>query len=185
MASTGFTFAGTGANVNDATGPWTTPENVTANDDSRAQTAEGSTTTSDRLRATNYGFAVPAGSTIDGVEARVRRIRTGGGAVVITTSRYRLVNAGSAIGTEKEQAADWATTEEAYTTGSSSDVWSATLTAAVVNSSTFGLDVNVTWDANLPTPEAFAEVDSVEINVHYTAPTGPKAGSLSLLGVGR
>jgi len=169
VASTGFKFAGTGAHVAGAGADWVNPGNVTADDNANAQTAETSGGTTDKLRATNFDFSViPNGAVINGSESRVRRLRTGGGSIAVSESYLQLVNSGVNIGSTKTDVGDWATVEEVATEGGALDGWSASLTSAIVKSSGFGVDLWLLWGAGIPTPESYAEVDSVEMNVHYT-----------------
>lgn len=181
MASTGFKFAGTGASVDTGGQPWGDPGNITADDNAFASTAEDDALQSDALRATNFDFSsVPDGSTIDGIEVRYRRRRFGTSNLVASAYNY-LVSSGANIGSAKVQIGDWATSEEAITNGTSTDKWNATLTSAIVKSSTFGVDIGVTWGAGLPAGGT-GDVDSVEMNVHFTASSGHT--NLPLLGVG-
>ena len=181
MAETGFTFAGSGA-VN-TTGPfssgtsWNNPGRVVANNNSNADLNLPSSSTG--LFASNFGLAVPAGATIDGVETRTRRLITGG--MGSASSRYiRLAVASTATsGTANDNTTGWATSEEVITDGSPTDTWEELLTAAICNATGFGYILDVTTGG----PFGAAEVDSMEINVHYTAAVGG-ASNLIILGAG-
>ena len=166
MASTGFKFAGTGASVDTGADPWTSPGNVTADDNANASTPEGAAdATSDTLRATNFGFAVPAGATIDGIEVRYRRFNDG--SKTIATTNLRLVKSGVSQGSAKTPAGNWEATETANTQGGAADLWGATPTDTDVNASGWGVDIWLLWDGALPLSGG-AKADSVEMNVHYT-----------------
>lgn len=182
FASTGFTAVSLGESVNDASNVWGSPTNIYANDNAYATTIESGNTTSDRLRGTMATpFAVPAGATIDGVEVRYRRKTTA--SLAVTTTRVQLTNGGTLIGTQKSAAGDWEAAETLTTLGTSSDVWGATLNDTVVNSTTFGACINVTWFNDLG-GSGSAQVDQIEINVHYTAAASSGGKHLPTMGVG-
>jgi len=74
MADTGFVVAGTGTDVTLAGTPWTSPGNITADDATRALSGNaGTQAITNYLRASNFGFALPAGATIDGIQVRAQR----------------------------------------------------------------------------------------------------------------
>ena len=188
MASTGFTLAtaGTSIDTGPSNNPWNNPGNITADDNVDATSAFGSLSTSDSLLAAGFGFSIPAGSTIDGIEVKYERWREepGLGGPTPTSATVQLANAGSVIGDTKEDLTDWPDSRTVTTVGSSSDVWGAALTADIVNSATFGPRIFVVWPNALGTTET-ANVDYVQVNVHYTAPVGPPVGTLALMGCGR
>lgn len=184
MASTGFKFAGTGSSLNTGEDVWSFPERVTADDNSYAMTPDNMSVTSDRLLGSNFDFsAIPDGSTIDGVEFRYRR-KAGAIGVALDSTHVRLYSAGSPIGTAKDSAAAWEGTETATTLGGAADLWGATLTTAIVKASTFGGAIDVDWGATGFPAGGTLDVDSIEMNVHYTAPAGSIPSGLLLMGCG-
>lgn len=178
MASTGYAFAGTGANSASAgSNPWANATRVTADDDSYATSTDDNSgdAKSQMLRATNFGFAVPAGATVTSADVRIRRkMDVGGG---MTSSNYQLINEDAAIGSAQVVNGAWATTEEAAVVSGS---WNANLTPAIVNSATFGVQMQAVWDgAGMGTLSA--HVDSVEINVNYTeSPSGDSGAGVGM-----
>lgn len=163
MTNTGFTLPGTGANNADAgTRVWATPGNVTADDAAKASTDAVGAATSQYLHATNFGFAIPAGSTIDGIVARVQRSRAGASAV--TDQTIQLIVGGTRSGDNKaDTITNWPTSDANVDYGSSSVLWGLTPTVAEVNGSTFGLAVRVTMAAS-----AECSVDVVWLDIYYT-----------------
>ena len=183
MASTGFTLPGRGASINTGSNEWTDPGNVTADDAANASTAFGALSQSDSLFADLYGFSIPSGATIDGIEVKYERVlpQWGEGAPTVTSTDLQLAEGGVVIGTVDTDLSDWTFSVVAVTRGSDSDDWGAALTPEIVNSDTFGVRLEATWDAALGTTDT-AEVDYIQINVHYTeAASFPH---LPLLGAG-
>lgn len=177
MASQGPNTAGTGADDSAVgTVTWSNPGNVTASDNTYA-TAAVNSTTSHYLKATNFGFSIPAGSTIDGVVVEWERKANTGGAV---DNSVKLVKAGSVTGSDKSTGAWWSTTESFVSFGASNDLWGATLSASDVNDSTFG--------AALSGKSTFGSitlsVDSCRITVYYTAAASSRQQTMTLLGCG-
>ena len=71
MADTGFKFAGAGVNVGGLGPDWTLPGNVVADDAADTIVICGNNIISDVLNTDTYGFAIPSGATIDGVEVEI------------------------------------------------------------------------------------------------------------------
>src|SRR3546814_2518605 len=98
------------------------------------------TGTSQQLRATTFDLsAVPDGAVIVGIEVRIQKIR--GGATSVTDQTVRLVSGGILVGDNKPNATDWETylTETDVDYGGAGDDWNASLTAADVKNSGFGI----------------------------------------------
>lgn len=117
-------------------------------------------TTSHFLRFTAYGFAIPAGATIDGIVVEVARGVSGGSA---TTAAAILYKAGSQVGTAK-------TSGEfgSATFGNATDLWGTSWTVAEINASGFGFGVQATGGSNGTT----ITMSGARITVHYTAAGG-------------
>jgi len=142
----------------------------------------GNTTTSDNVYATisitntnsaymylsNFGFAVPAGATIVGVESTVERSYTTTGSRTISSGRISLVTNTTLIGSNQSITYP-ANTDASVTTGGSASMWGAntiTLTPAIVNNSNFGLRFRVSPGGNSGT--ATARIDYVTLKIYYT-----------------
>lgn len=116
---------------------------------------------------TNFTFALPIGATIDGIEVNVESNAVAG----TWTQRVQLYD-GVVLGTLQETTGILDTAPDvvrAY--GGAGDVWGATLTEAIVNSSTFGVQVTAIRTAG-GGGTRFA-VDHVEMRVTYTEGVGP------------
>lgn len=168
--------AGTGTNnvpaIIGITTNWT---NVTAlANDSYNQTAYCSVTTSPWvfpwLRASNYGFAIPATATILGIEVRVA-IGTTHNTTEIYDDELRLAwNASAAnLSTDNKATGTPKAVSEYYTVGGPADLWgelSSTLTPAVINSTDFGCVIKA--GRSTGTAQRFFGVASLRITVYYS-----------------
>lgn len=160
MLDTGWVTCGTGA----ATGSgatWGDASAITsASDATYAYSDPDVAGTTQLLRATNFGFAIPtSGFTLLGVEARVRRMRGDNGA---TDATIQLTPGGS----NKADAAVWPDAFNFHSYGGAADLWGMALTPADVNASTFGLNIAVTRDLPFPS-SADVYVSYVQIKIYY------------------
>lgn len=169
MASTGYTLAGTGANNADAgTVAWTNPGNITADDAAYASAlnvVDGGTT--QYLHATNFGFAIPTGAQIAGVQFRVERYFVQDVSLFTTRDHsITLIVGGVRTGTAKTIAGAWPeTTPAVQTAGADNDLWGCALTPAIVNSSDFGVALRAKHFFSSGQGDFF--VDYIQLNVHY------------------
>lgn len=171
MATTGAIIAGTGTSVARGTNTaWTNPGNITANDGTVASCNSG-TTGSAYLRASNFGFNIPANSVIQGFTVVFDMAESSTGTE--TVSVQIVGAAATAIGTAKTQIVN-GTTLTLYTLGSGSDLWGTTgLTATDLNDTDFGVYLWYTTTHN-------TTVDYISIDVTYTPPvTGSLAATES------
>lgn len=154
-------LAGTGANGVGGGVAWTSPGNVTADDSFVAQVSLSAGQESEYLYATNFGFSVPSGATIEGIVARFFRYGMG----TVTDAEIWLLVDGETIGTgdNKSAGATWAGTETPDGIGGASDTWGFTLDHADVNHVNFGVALKCESAAG-----ATAIVDAIEISVHYS-----------------
>ena len=166
MASTGLTFTGLGENdTSVGNTPWATPNNIRADDTSNATCSMGSgNTESQYLKATTFGFAIPAGNNIDGIEAAIE-CRTGDATMNAATNGHKIVIGGSPTGTAKTTDIWIDSAFQIFTLGSSSDLWGTTPTLAQVNSTDFGCVFSASYGGR-GTPNAI--VDYVQMNIYYS-----------------
>lgn len=164
---------GTGASVSTGFGAtvWDNPGNITASDNSYCTATFNAGMGGggfDYLKATNFGFSIDSGATIDGIEVIIERKDAGGS---ITDSEIKILNGDGSAGvgsSNKSGGAAWPTSDASTTFGGSSDTWSETWTPAKVNSSDFGVYIRCTSGAGFGESDT-ASVDHVQITVHYTA----------------
>lgn len=157
MASTGDTLPTSGTTVDRAGATaWTNPQYITA-DDTNYTTAAVPT---DYLIASAFGFSIPTTATILGVTVKVNASETGTG-----SSNYipQLISAATPtlIGSAKSAVAVSGSTKVTSTNGGTADLWSATLTPAIVNDAGFGVAIWSTDTVNT------LSVDWITIAVEY------------------
>jgi hypothetical protein len=165
MADTGWVIAGSGQNNTILGGTdWANPGNITADDGSRATSGNTGFPDSTRyLRAYNFGFAIPAGATIDGMEVRAQRHA---GAGVINDVSIRLfISEFTLTGDDKSVGASWSTTPDTVATfGGATDLWGATPTEAQVEDAGWG------WGMVGDDTSGFQTLfcDVMEMKIYYT-----------------
>lgn len=159
------------AAVNNSVAPenadaWANPTNVFS--DNAAEAAITAATfdspdISQQLVTSGYGFAIPDGSTIDGIVVEIDRrsiIASSG-----VDNRVQLRNdSGALVGNNKATATVWPSSTAVATYGSSSDTWGASPTATMVNDPDFG----VVLSAKANIANADIGVDFIRVTVHYT-----------------
>jgi hypothetical protein len=113
------------------------------------------------MQITGLGFTIPSAATILGVIVSLGLVSQS--TTTGTLSTIALWNGGSQIGTAKTPATNFTTTVTSHSYGSAGDAWSASLTPAIVNSSSFGFAVACQCDSTrvfLQTP--------FKVQVYYT-----------------
>jgi len=141
---------------------WSYPTSIYVSDNTRASTPRNSTGTTHYLKATDFGFAIPAGATIDGILVEVETWGTAAGDV---ESEVRLVKAdGSIGGTNKATGAQIPTTETYVSYGGVSDLWGESWDADKINDADFGVVIS-----DVVGTGGRIYVDHIRISVYYTA----------------
>jgi hypothetical protein len=157
---------------------WTNPGNITASDDTyaTADTSSNITYVTHYLKGLTYGFAIPAGATIDGITVIIHRKSSQAGAVRCTKdSRISLVKAGVVETADKaDTVTKWPTSEGTASYGGAADLWSGTWTATDINDANFGIVVSATLVQTLDSA-VHASVDTITITIDYT-PAGTGGG---------
>lgn len=169
--STGNISPGTGENIDrSALTAWTDPTQIVSSNDAKASV---NATGSDYLVARNFGFTIPTGATINGILVRVEAAENAGGTEPLLAQLQDASGAlfGSSKSTSNEGSIS-GTTDAIYTYGSTSDVWGATLTEAIVEDVDFGVRVWFTT-AHLVT------IDHITMAVEYTAASGHRVVIIS------
>ncbi len=150
------------------------PGNVTASDNAYATVTDSATCDggcspaySTALAATNFGFSIPVGATINGVqpslEASVSQIDTWG------VNDIAIIKNGTQNGACSAGLINLTTSDAYYTAGGNSDLCGVSLTPSNVNASNFGWSIYfVTFS---PDPVTL-NVDHMRITVYYTEAAG-------------
>jgi hypothetical protein len=170
MSSQGPLNAGTVADDSSVgTVAWSNPTNAQgAADTVYATIAVNGPMTGHYLKATNFGFTIPSGATINGVVVEFRRSDSNG---ILTDGTIKLVKGGVVSGTNKSAGATWPTSDTWNSFGGTTDLWGLTLTDTDINSSTFGVVLSPTI-SGLTSGFTPAQVDAIRITVYYTASGG-------------
>ena len=175
MASQGPNSPGTATNVSFSGGisSWNSVNLVFVADGSIAySSAFFSSTQSEDLQVTNFGFSIPGGSTINGIVVEV--LRRSANSVGNDVS-IRIVKGGAIQSTNLSTGAAWNAGTLVYDTfGSSSELWGTTWSASDINDSGFGFAIAA--DITIPFKGAGEiKIDHIRITVHYTAGGGGSA----------
>jgi hypothetical protein len=170
-------YAGTA--VNDAsygTVAWTNPTNAVGTTDAIsaavASPASNGTNISQYLKLTNFGFSIPTGATVTGVQVTLNITSDASAGGLTGRQSGMIVKAGATAGTDKGSQT-WDQTNSTNVMGSSSDLWGTTLTPTDINSTGFGVAVSVyaSYD-NFGSLQLSTGIDSAQITVYYTVPSG-------------
>lgn len=144
---------------------WTNSNNITAADAAVATTTVSFNNNSPYLYASNFGFSIPTGATITGIQARITRRGSNLTNGVRDVDVY-VTPTGTPAGTNLAQATIWPTSLTQAIYGTSTSLWGQTWTPAQINATTFGVLVRVT----APFANRVAAVDFVDVIVHYSIP---------------
>ena len=160
-SKSGGTFANDVGDLGSGT-DWNNPSNAAASDNSKADVTLAATANSKYLKATNFGYAIPAEFTINGIMVEVERDTT----VLDGTTDHavRIVKGGNIGTTERKAVDNWPTSDAYKTYGSSSDLWGETWTPADINASNFGFAIAAV-DSLLST----AEIDHIRVTVFFSS----------------
>lgn len=187
MASSGPNNPGTGANVSGVgSAVWLSPSFITSSDNVRSEANSGISgiVVSQWLQATNFGFTIPTGATIDGIEVNIER-----NASYNSVQRYtrdnivKLIIGGSVVGTSNaDTVTKWPNGGDAVKTyGGSTDLWGNSIAYTDVNASNFGVALSVETRGLKPAG-CISAVDNMTITVYYTAGGGTTSKALLLAG---
>lgn len=164
VENTEATLPGTGTSEDrDGKAAWINPDGITGG--VNAYCDIGAATYSDWLRASNFGFQIPTGSEINGIEVQIRHFPAAY-STIRDNALYLVDTGGTNIGDSKADLSTyWPAGASIATYGSSSDTWGADWTPFRVNNSNFGIRLSArNYDASIHR----AWVDWVKVTVYYT-----------------
>jgi hypothetical protein len=146
---------------------WSNPSSARVSDGVSATAPLTTGTASHYLSASHFGFHIPRGATILGIEVDVER-KSSSNTNTIRDKEIRIIRADGSLGdTNKARATNWPTSLAYATYGSSGDLWNEDgWSADAINNPQFGVAVSAA--ANLGTNPRTASVDHVRITVTYT-----------------
>lgn len=173
--STPWTTPTVSTNVTFGNGPWTDINAVQVFGGLRAIsttfTVDGQK--SDQILTSNYGFNIPAGATILGIQARIVRMTSLITASNITDNEVILLKAGVPVGfNQANQVGPWPVspgeTPGIYGTGTT-DLWATTWTPAEINDPGFGLNFSAQRITVGGALDQSAQVNSIQLRIYYTS----------------
>ncbi len=145
---------------------WTNPTRAVSSNNSFA-TASVDGTTTRFLQCSGYGFAIPAGATIDGITVNVERKSSSTANGGSADAAMRLVKAGTIGATDNSTGTTYTTSDVTEAHGSSTDLWGTTWTVADINNANFGAAFAATKASGTGGAHTVS-VDHVQIVVDYT-----------------
>jgi hypothetical protein len=159
---------------------WNNPDNAKIGSDSNYAIASNYDTTdlfSHYLKATNFGFSIPNGATINGILVEIQHYTTRDDGA--KESAIKIVKSDGLIGIiNKSTGANWNQYPEVYTSyGSSTDLWGESWDTTKINSSNFGVVASLELNGAITLGTAVAKVDHIRITVYYTEAVGGEASS--------
>lgn len=156
----------------EATGIWGTLSNLSVNDTTYSQQIPEAFNYSSHVLVTGLGYSVPSDATVLGVEVQL----DGAAEVVGEMVDYnlQLIKGGVKTGANRaDTVTNWPTTFTSAFYGSSSDMWSTTLSYSDVNASNFGVAYRFYDDSG---GDEWFRLYRIWVRVHYTTvPSGPSA----------
>lgn len=180
MASQGPNSTGTSVvDTSFGTLGWNTVGNTLTSNDAYADSGTTAPSSSHYIKATNFGFSIPSGATIDGIVVEIeRKTNNTANTYKAKDSRVRIVKGGTIQTTDlADTGTIWPITDTYKTYGSSSELWGTTWTDTDINSSTFGVVISASLRGLPGKFFSYAYVDHIRITVHYTE--GGGGGSTS------
>lgn len=145
---------------------WNNPGNVYTLDGSYAD-YDSDVGDSEGLDVTGFGFSIPAGATINGIQFDISKKRGISGAS-IKDVLIKALQAGSAVGTSQaDTSTNWPVNFTYVSYGGASSLWGASWTNSDVNASGFGIRIQGSQDGN--SRNTTGRVDHVRCTITYTA----------------
>lgn len=146
------------------TSPWSNPTNIYTSNNVYASNGLDGDEVSYWLRATDFGFTIPDGATIDGILVEIeRRCNEEYGA----DYAMKIVKAGTEQGNDHASVTEWPASDTYKSYGSSSDKWGLSWTSDYINSHLFGASISAIYEED-PEFRATFYVDHIRITVYYT-----------------
>jgi len=162
-ASQGPSFAGTGGDDSSiGTGIWSNTGNVTADDGASSTVTVFTSTPSQYLTATNFGFSIPSNATIEGITFSIKESSSNG---IATDNAARSIKGGTVQSTDRSNNANLPLSATYTSYGGTSDTWGGVWTPGDVNSSNFGFAISMR-----STSTDSVSVDAVKATVYYSSP---------------
>lgn len=144
---------------------WLTASNITSTNNVRATADMFNGDITNYLKATNFGFNIPAGATIIGIKVDIERSINGSTLGGVRDREIKIIKSSGAISSNNlaDTSTNWPVlNSEGYATYNPSNLWGEAWSNADINSSNFGVAI-----AAAATASRRANVDHVKITVTY------------------
>jgi hypothetical protein len=169
MASQGPNSPGTMADdATIGTVAWTSPNGAKVSDNIYTGSVLSDAVVQHYLKATNFGFSIPEGATIDGILVEVEQLSFEGLSNT-TENSIKIVKDGVISGDDKSTNATIPATDTYISYGGESDLWGLSFTSEDINNSDFG----VVFSGKNSASVHFISVDHIRITVYYTKNKSP------------
>lgn len=149
---------------------WTNPNNAKVSDNNRAAVTFADSSDSYYLKATDFGFTIPTGSTIDGIKVEVEGHYEKSGTINFGNRRRQRIIKGGVIGSTAPSVENGIpiTTDAYKIQGSATELWGLSWTAEDINDSGFGFAGSYGISKSSGTGTQTTLVDHIRITVYYT-----------------
>jgi MSHA biogenesis protein MshQ len=147
---------------------WSNPTRAETSNDSYA-TASVDGTTTDPLQCVDFGFSIPLGSTVSGIEVFVERRSSSTNNGGSRDASLFLVKGGVSVGSNRATATIYTTGDVSEGHGSSSDLWGTTWSVTEINAANFGTVFTATKPSSAGGAHTVS-VDHIYVTVYYTIP---------------
>lgn len=172
---------------------WFPQDNIKASDNQYAATTLSDNETSGSIRATNFGFSIPAGATINGVvvdiERKVNKDTSDGCDwhdghyndyySPVQDAEVKIIDAGgNVVGDNKATATNYTKADTYESHGGPTNLWGLTLTRTIINDIDFGVSIKVKKNGS-GCGDINTGIDHVKMTVYYTLPSHTITASAS------
>ena len=148
---------------------WTSPTNVYTSNNTYATYSVAAGGTSNALSATGFGFTIPSTAIIRGIEVSIERKAGSANTLKDEDVYIKKASCTDPCGSDRADTGTYyGTSDSSDNHGSSSDLWGTTLTAADINSSSFGVYYRI---HNYGGSSVTASIDQITVTVTYSADT--------------
>lgn len=155
--------------VVDSGDEFTNLDNIKVSDNNRASINFTNGGSSELIKSHNFGFSIPSGATINGIEVAVERRSNPAKTIDSYMSIYSPTLGGETNASyEKGPTNYWPVADTVETYGGATDLWETTWTPSDINNSEFG---PVFGAACKVTDSSVGEIDNIYVTIYYTEST--------------
>lgn len=134
--------------------------------------------TSHYLKATNFGFSIPTGATINGILVAMEERADILPGTTAKESAIRIVKSDGSIGTQNKSTGVTPPSSDTYVYyGASDNLWGETWTAEDINDTDFGVVFSTVHTGSFSGVNPRIHVDHIRITVYYTEAAGVETSS--------